>query len=79
MKGKGDKTRFGVISKEFFDRLSEGLSSKEGPDENQFLFRREKGATLSAIQKTLGHESIKITGRYLETEISDVSEKFLTL
>lgn len=105
-----------MISKEFFERLNDGLFNDNLGD-NQFLFKREKGefekpitrfyvnlilrelsikarlkqairphglrhahathalekgASLSAIQKTLGHESIKITGKYLSTEIENL-------
>ena len=33
----------------------------------------EKEAGLSAIQKTLGHQNIKTTGRYLATSVEDYS------
>lgn len=44
LKGKGSKTRFNTISKEFYLRLSECLlNDEEKTSDNKYLFRREKG------------------------------------
>jgi len=52
LKGKGSKTRFNTISKEFYLRLLEGLSrgDEKSPD-NKFLFRREKGELDKVISR----------------------------
>ena len=123
VKGKGDKTRFGTISEDFYLRLkSELLKSDESDSDMIYLFRREKGdtdksisrfyvskllkelslkaklknpiwphglrhahathalskgASLSSIQKTLGHSDIKITGKYLAVEVDGLSSEVL--